>query len=242
MSIHQPGDPRKQFRQFTGTSRRALLRGAAIGGIGLAFGSLTAVPALADDSTSSAPMSESLQTIINIALTAELLAVTFLGNGIANLGLTGPALTFAKAAQAEEQLHANNLELLGAQPLAMSFSFSPSMFTDVNTFLSTAETLETAFVAAYLIACREAAAAGLPDVAQLAARTGCVEAEHRALVRSFRGEEPPNNSAFESLDGFSSVSDAAAALTSLGLLNPGGAYAYPGPVAIDYTGVIDQHP
>jgi hypothetical protein len=53
------------------------------------------------------------------------------------------------------------------------------MFSNGTVIARTLEALETAFVAAYMAAVREAAAAGLPDVAQLASRIMAVEAEHR---------------------------------------------------------------
>jgi hypothetical protein len=229
-------------RQLGATSRRALLRGAALGGAGLALGGLQIGKALADSS-------ESLATIVNVALTAEHLAVTFYGNGIANaatLGITDPVdLGYLKAAQAAEQDHIDILELLGGQPLATTFSTpdGTKTFSDVGTFTTTLVALETAFVAAYLAAVNEAAAAGRADVAQLAARIASVEAEHKALARDIGGMVPADNTSFQKLL-FSKVGDAAAALQSLGFLSPFGSnsFSYPGPVAIDYTGMIDRHP
>lgn len=225
-----------------GTSRRALIRGAALGGVGLAVGGFKALPALADSS-------ESLQDIINIALTAELLAVTTYSNAIANfkaLGFedgTGVNFGYLRGALAAEADHVTILQLLGAQPLAKTFSFPAGMFTSGSTFAGTLETLETAFVAAYLVAVQEAAAAGRPDVAQLTARHAAVEAEHRVNARNLTNLIPSNNSSFEKLL-FTKVGDAATALGSLGFLSPtaGNSYAYPGPVAPDFTGMVDRHP
>ena len=71
-----------------------------------------------------------------------------------------------------------------------------------------------------------------------------MEAEHRVNARNLLNKIPSNNSSFESLDGFNSVSDAATALTTLGFVpsTGTGAYAFPGPVAANFTGIVDRHP
>lgn len=243
MGIQRIADPSQITATTKNTSRRALLKGAAIGGVGLAVGGFKGLPALADSS-------ESLQTIINIALTAELLAVTTYSNAIASfsaLGLddgTGVNFGYLRGALAAEADHVSILELLGAYPLASAFNYPSGMFTSGTTFSGTLEALETAFVAAYLVAVKEAAAAGRPDIAQLAARHASVEAEHRVNARNLLNKIPSNNSSFESLDGFNSVGDAAAALVKLGFIPSSGtgAYAYPGPVAPDFTNIVDRRP
>lgn len=244
MTIHRnSGDLATDVTTTSGTSRRALLKGAALGGVGLAVAGFKGMPALAASS-------ESLQTIINIALTAELLAVTTYGNAIANFNVlgfddgAGVNLGYLVGALAAESDHVSILQLLGAQPLASTFSYPAGMFSSGTTFANTLETLETAFVAAYMLATYEAAAAGRPDVAQLTARHGAVEAEHRVNARNLLNKIPSNNSSFESLDGFTKVGDAAAALQALGFLSPvaGNSYAYPGPVAPDFTNIVDRHP
>ena len=241
------GDPRALqaiSNEQRGTSRRALLKGAAIGGVGLALGGLKAGTALADSG-------ESLQSIINVALTAELLAVTTYGNAIANfkqLGFddgTGVNLGYLVGALAAESDHVSVLQLLGGQPLASTFSYpaGAKMFSDGPTFAATLEALETAFVAAYMAAVKEGAAAGRPDVAQLASRFMAVEAEHRVNARNLANLIPSNNSSFEARL-FDTVGQAATALTNLGFLSPSGSnsYSYPGPVAPDFTKMVDRRP
>lgn len=243
MGIQRIADPSKVTATSTLRSRRTLLKGAALGGVGIAVGGFKGIPALADSS-------ESLQTIVNIALTAELLAVTTYSNAIANfskLGLDdgmGVNLGYLTGALAAESDHVTILELLGAYPLATAFNYPSGMFTSGTTFANTLEALETAFVAAYLVAVKEAAAANRPDIAQLTARHASVEAEHRVNARNLVNKIPSNNSSFESLDGFNSVSDAATALVNLGFVPSSGtgAYAYPGPVAPNFTNIVDRRP
>lgn len=226
------------------TTRRALLRGAALGGAGLALGGLRIDKALADSS-------ESLATIINIALTAEYLAVTTYSNALANFGALGlddgmgVNRGYLVGALAAESDHVAILQLLGGQALATSFSYpaGTKMFSDGPTFAATLEALETAFVAAYMAAVAEAAAAGRPDVAQLASRHMAVEAEHRVNARNLVNKIPSNNSSFEARL-FNTVGDAATALTNLGFLSPSGtnSFSYPGPVAPSFANMVDRHP
>ena len=80
-------------------------------------------------------------------------------------------------------------------------------------------------------------------LARQAARIANVEAEHKALARDIGGLQPANNSSYQKLL-FTQVGDAATALTNLGFLSPSGtnSFQYPGPVAIDSSGVGDRHP
>jgi len=191
---------------------------------------------------------ETVQQIINIAATAEAFAVTALGGALANAATGALALnalqrqTFT-AARAEEQAHYAYLTAAGARPLTTTFTVpNPKIVTDVPTFLLTVIGLEEAFIAAYLAAAQEFALLGQPRLAPLALQIGSVEAEHRAGARFFAVEAglisgTPNDVAFEKAL-FTSVSGAADALKSLGFIGGHGAQiTYPGPGAIDNTGV-----
>jgi len=191
---------------------------------------------------------ETVQQIINIAATAEAFAVTALGGALANAATGALALTALQrqtftAARAEEQAHYAYLTAAGARPLTTTFTVpNAKIVTDVPTFLLTVIELEEAFIAAYLAAAQEFALLGQPRLAQLALQIGSVEAEHRAGARFFAVEAgllsgTPNDVAFEKAL-FTSVSGAADALKSLGFIGGRGAQiTYPGPGAIDTTGV-----
>ena len=196
---------------------------------------------------------ESVQDIINIAVTAEAFAVTALGGALANaangtLALNAEQIQTLTAARAEEQAHYQYLIDAGAKPLTTTFTVpDPKIVTDVPTFLRTLITLEEAFIAAYLAAAQEFAILGEARLAQVALQIGAVEAEHRAGVRFYAIQAgvlsgTPNDVAFEKAL-FSTVGEAAAALQQLGFIGGSGdQITYPGPGAIDFTGVTQLKP
>lgn len=185
---------------------------------------------------------ENIVDILNIADTAEHLAITFLTAAIGNagtIGLSGLILDVVQAALAEEVYHAKFLEAAGASALTDSFSVpDPKMLTDFTTFFQTVEIAESIFIAAYMAATREFAELGQPTLAKYAYQIGAVEAEHRTLARaalalgkSLPGDIPPNNKAFET-DLFLYVRDAAIVLSDLGFLGKGAVKAaFPGEAA-----------
>ncbi len=196
---------------------------------------------------------ESVQDIINIAATAEALAITALGCALdsaakGTLALNPEHIQAFTAARAEEQAHYDVLTAAGAKPLTTTFTVpDPKFLTDAATFLPAVIGLEEAFVAAYLAAAQEFALLDEPKLVQLALAIMSVEAEHRVAVRFFANEagmiqELPNNIAFEQAL-FTSVGGAADALKKLGWIDGSGAkISYPGPGAIDTTGVNQLKP
>lgn len=196
---------------------------------------------------------ESVQDIINIASTAEALAVTALGGALANakqgkLDLNAEQRQVIAAARAEEQDHYDYLVAAGAKPLTKSFTLpDEAIVNDTATFLTTVIGLEEAFIAAYLAAAQEFAIMNQPDLVEVALQIGGVEAEHRAHARFYAFSagvinEVPNNIAFSKAM-FTSVGAAADALTKLGWINGTGAeLTYPGPGTIDYSGIEGRKP
>ncbi|HET7035137.1 MAG TPA: ferritin-like domain-containing protein [Thermomicrobiaceae bacterium] len=196
---------------------------------------------------------ETVQTIINIAATAEALAVTALGGALAyaqqgKLALNAEQQQFVAAARFEEQQHFSYLKSAGAQPLTLDFTLPDTkIVTDVPTFLTTVIGLEEAFIAAYLAGAQEFAILGQPDLVRVALQIGGVEAEHRAHARFYAAgagvvSGPPNNLAFEKAM-FTSVGAAAAALQQAGWIGGSGMQlTYPGPGAITNPGVKNLQP
>ncbi|MGH7651919.1 MAG: ferritin-like domain-containing protein [Gemmatimonadaceae bacterium] len=196
---------------------------------------------------------ESVQQIINIAATAEAFAVAALGGALANaragkLGLNAEHVQTLTAARAEEQAHYAFLTGAGAKPLTTTFTIPDErIVTDVPTFLKTLISLEEAFIAAYLAAAQEFARMGNVRLAQVALQIGAVEAEHRAGVRFYAIQAgvisgTPNDVAFEKAM-FTSVGAAADTLKSLGFIGGSGTQiTYPGPGAIDNSGVHQLTP
>lgn len=196
---------------------------------------------------------ESVQDIINIAATAEAFAVTALGVALANadggqLALNAEQVQALTAARAEEQAHYQFLTGAGAKPLTTTFTIpDPQIFTDTPTFLKALIALEELFIGAYLAAAQEFGILGEPALAQLALSIASVEAAHRVAVRFFAVEAGvitglPNDIAFQQAL-FANVGEAGAALQQMGFLGGSGTQlAYPGPGAIDTTGVNQLTP
>jgi len=191
---------------------------------------------------------ESVQEIISILATAEAFAVTALGGALRNaargtLALNAEHQQALRAARAEEQAHYAFLTGAGATPLTTTFTVpDPAIMTNVPAFLTTLITLEEAFIAAYLAAAQEFGVRGEPAWAQHALAIAAVEAEHRVIVRFFAIEAGvltglPNDVAFWKAT-FTSVGQAAVALLTLGFIGgKGPRITYPGPGAIDTSGV-----
>jgi hypothetical protein len=249
--------PTSSFQKPTSHSRRSMLKSTIVGvaGLGavagLAAGGVALTqqhqsdPAHAASLTTLAP--DSIQTILNIAITAEHLAVTFYTQVLNNeywLGFSDNAHLDIKAALIEEQLHALFLAKQGAKPLVSKFSFphGKDTFRDFNHFIQTQQLLETLFVAAYIVAAKEFAMLKRPDLVQIAGQIGTVEAEHRVIGRAIGGLRPANNHVFSPIV-VQKVSDAVTVLKKQGFLNPvnGNSFTYQ-QVDTNYSDVILRMP
>jgi Ferritin-like domain len=185
---------------------------------------------------------DSIQTILNIAATAEQLGVTFYALALKNadeLELGKTARADFRAAKVEEQIHLKFLLANGAQPLTGKFSFpyGGNTFMDFDRFISVQQLLETLFVAAYIAAAKEFAMLGRPDLVQAAMQIGTIESEHRAVGRAIAGLQPANNRAFSPAL-LKKVGDAPNVLKQKGFLSPtyGNSFYFPND-SMDYTGV-----
>ena len=228
------------------SSRRSMLKGVAVGtaGVaaiaGLAVGGFVleehnktgSAHAASSDDSSYNDNNDSIQTILNVAITAEHLAVTFYTNALKHanrLGFNDTARMDIKAALIEEQIHLNFLAKNGARPLTRTFSFPDGndTFHMMDRFIRTQQWLETLFVAAYIVAGKEFAMLKRPDLVQVAGQIGTVEAEHRAVGRAIGGLNPANNHAFSPIV-LQRVGDAPMILKNRGFLNPqdGNSYDY----------------
>lgn len=205
--------------------------------------------ALAAMVQASAQQCESVQQIIDIAATAEALAVTALGGAIAEaqagrLALDAEQIQVLQAARFAEEAHYRFLVSAGAHALTHTFTLpDPAIIADVPTFLNTIIGLEEAFIAAYMAAAQVFAIHGRPDLVAYAMQTAAVEGDHRAHARFYAiragvVEGVPNNLAFESAL-FSSLGEAAAALHALGWIGGSGPQlVYPGPGEIIDPGML----
>lgn len=178
-------------------SRRSLLKGGAIAGGAALVGFNSAFGfsrVLGQDMKD-----DDLQTIINLASTAELFATTHYLAAINNaeaLELTGPELAYMKAGFLAEQDHLELLKSLGAEPVFTEFYVPETLFSDRELFSATTELAETTFVGAYLAAVRIfSQSADTTAFAVTCAQIAAVEAEHRALVRQI-GKRLANNTSY----------------------------------------------
>jgi hypothetical protein len=217
------------------SSRRSLLKGTLVGVTGLAAagGAAGAAVLLSQKGSASAHYDnhddrndnvDSIQTILNVAITAETLAVIFyteVMNNANRLGLNNAAKKDVQAALVEEAIHRQFLAKQGAKPLTTKFSFplGRDTFRNFNKFIKTQQQLEALFVAAYLAAGKEFAMLKRPDLVLVAAQIGGVEAEHRAIGRAIGNMNPANNRAFETAL-LKKVSDAPGVMKKAGFLGP----------------------
>ncbi|MBV9258060.1 MAG: ferritin-like domain-containing protein [Ktedonobacteraceae bacterium] len=228
-------------RSTHSASRRSMMKGTVVGVTSLAAagGVVGAGVFLAQrqqegsaQAAASVPNAQAIQNILNIAATAETLAVVFYTEVLEHeydLDLRPGTRLNIHAALIEEQLHLQFLNKHGARALTQKFSFPHGRrtFEDLGLFLKTQQQLESAFVAAYLAAVKEFAQAGRPDLAQIAGQIGAIEAEHRVIGRVIGAQFPANNEAFAPLL-LNAVAEAPAFLKGAGYLNPvyGNAFSF----------------
>jgi hypothetical protein len=213
-------------------TRRALLKrlsagAASVGVLGLA--------ACGSDNksttTGSSASSDKITTLVNTAITAEALAVTYLSGLLQNHLIPKQFVKVIEAANQAEYDHFKALQSLGAKPLTTKF-WAPNSFFEKDRVFATIETAEGLFVNAYLIAMTEFAKAGKSDEARYAGEILGTEAEHLALARFAQGKLP-NDVAFMGYD-IHSIDGIVKALGSVGIglgqkgSKPGKFYEFPG--------------
>lgn len=188
---------------------------------------------------------KAIAKILNIAITAEELGVIFYSQALKHAGALGfgpMGLAAIKAAQFEELAHRQFLAKQGAKPLTNTFSFpfGQNTFTNFDDFFKVQQQLESAFIAAYLAAGKEFTNLRRPDLVQIAAQIGGVEAEHRALGRMIGAKQPANNRIFETAL-LKAVGDAPTFLQNNGYLSPkyGNSFTFQ-PPDMDYTNLYGR--
>jgi hypothetical protein len=213
-------------------TRRALLKRLSAGAA--SFGVLGLAACGSDNkstTTGSSASSDKITTLVNTAITAEALAVTYLSGLLQNHLIPKQFVKVIEAANQAEYDHFKALQSLGAKPLTTKF-WAPNSFFDRKNVFATIETAEGLFVNAYLIAMTEFAKAGKSDEARYAGEILGTEAEHLALARFAQGKLP-NDVAFMGYD-IHSIDGIVKALGSVGIglgqkgSKPGKFYEFPG--------------
>ncbi|GCF10455.1 hypothetical protein KDI_40190 [Dictyobacter arantiisoli] len=190
---------------------------------------------------------QAIRNILNIAATAETLAVVFYTEAWLHadrLGLRATSRLDIRAALIEEQMHLKFLQRQGAKALTnkFSFPFGIQTFENIELFLRVQQQLEAAFVAAYLAAVKEFAQWGRADLAQMAGQIAAIEAEHRVIGRVIGAQFPANNEAFAPLL-LKAVADAPTFLKNAGYLTPmnGNSFLF-NPAATNWDAVTMTNP
>ena len=180
----------ENMQSRSGVSRRNVLKTIGIGGsaAALSFGMSEAVNAqtAGDDP----------QTILNLASTAEALAVTAFHSIITLSSFYGrlqPVYqNYLKSALTQEQAHYNFLVAAGAKPLAQQFFFPNGILENLALYVYVTDVLEGVFIGAYLASVRRFAELNRPDLAWTSASVMGIEAEHKALNRAMGIAEAGN--------------------------------------------------
>ena len=171
-------------------SRRSFMKGTAGIGGGIAMASFAS--AFGMGSAQAAAANDDIQTIANLAATAETLAVTFYYSAItgAQFDVDAEDVEYLKLAMDAEQYHLDILGTLGGKSLTQQFYVPANVLSDPNVFIQTGLAAETAFVAAYLAATRRIAELGNGKLAATTAQHACSEAVHLSLIREIGGLTP----------------------------------------------------
>lgn len=221
---------------MTSFSRRELLKRAAFGSTALSFSQLfgysTAFAQTEEPEAGS--QGDTVETILNLAVTAEALACTHYYTVLTNsqIALTPDERRILTAALDTELSHLIYLSQNGAQLLAASFYFPVNVYRNRETFAEITQQAEMAFVAAYLAANRRLAELGEPLLAATVAQIATTESVHLALIRQLGGLLPDHVTFGEAL--YYNISEVSPVLRPFleGGTGFSGTTAYPGDDAI----------
>ncbi|MDQ2684165.1 MAG: ferritin-like domain-containing protein [Chloroflexota bacterium] len=199
----------------------------SLGGLLLGAGTLVAARGW-----SARPAQAATESALNDCVTAEGLLVTLLGvarTRASDLSLDEQTIRLMRAAQCQDEAHANNLVSFGAAPTTGRFSIPDDLFASSANLLSGWTSLKRLTVSMYLSAARTFGENGDNDLVELAFQIGTVEAQHLALLRQFAGERIPADRAFPEWQ-FADTAEAIAELERLGFIGGRGETVdYPGP-------------
>lgn len=185
---------------------------------------------------------DDVQTILNLAATAETLAATsYFGTlNLAGFSISNEDRQYYQYALSSELYHLEFLQSAGGKQLATEFYIPADFLNSLDVNTQTFIAAETAFTGAYLAATRRFAELNQPRLAVTTAQHAATEAEHLALTRLVGGLLPNPNALPAPI--YYNVSDAVPTLTPFltggeGFIGP---VAFPGVDAIRaYLGDIE---
>lgn len=172
------------------SARRRFLKNSAIGG-GVAAASFAGIFGI-NTASAAHDAKDDPQTILNLAATAETLAVTFYYSALTagKFKLAADDVRYLRLALDAEKYHLDFLNSAGGKSLTDKFYVPANVLTDVNVFVKTGLAAETAFVGAYLAATRRFAELGAARVAATTAQHAVSEGQHLTLIRDIAGLVP----------------------------------------------------
>jgi hypothetical protein len=222
-----------------GFSRRNFLKGTAVAA-GASFVGFNAL--FGYEQLFAQGKGDDIPTILNLAATAETLAVTHYYNVLTDskIALNPAETNELRAALDTEFQHLQFLNANGAKALASEFFFPKNVYTDREQFSQITESAEASFVAAYLAAVRRIAELGNPLLAATAAQVAVTEQVHLALIRQIGGRVPNHVSLGQAI--FLNTSDAGPVLK--GFLEGGPDFQTPArkfPSADDVKAVVGKN-
>lgn len=198
-----------------------------LGGVLLGAGSLVALRGW-----TAPPVRAATESALNDCVTAEGLLVTLLGvarTRASDLAMDEQTIRLMRAAQCEDEAHANNLVSFGAAPTTGRYSIPDDFFASSANVLATWTEIKRLMVSLYLSAARTFGEDGNNDLVELAFQIGTVEAQHLALLRQFAGERIPADRAFPEWQ-FADTAEAMSEFERLGFIGGRGeSVTYPGP-------------
>jgi hypothetical protein len=203
------------------SSRRSFLKRSLIAA-GVSFSGVSFTSAFGLKSARAAA-EDDIQTILNVAATAEAFACTHYTRAISSAMFNDTQMSYLKAGLESEFQHLEFLQANGAKLLAEKFFFPVDTFASLINFSQVTAIAETVFVAAYLAATNRFAELGQAALATTAAQIAVVEGQHLAVVRIIGGEVPNNVAYGKAL--FGQVSEAVPVVAPLldgkeGVLGP----------------------
>jgi len=184
----------EQNRQDTRTRRRFLHNAAGVGaGITAAgFVDIFSSEAAGHLTEAAGGPGDTIATIVNVAATAETLAVTFYYTVLmgATFRVDEPAVAYLIGAMDAEMGHLDTLRPLGGASSRRRFYLPDHLLADAGVFVDTTVTLETTLTGVYLAATHQFAALGRPLLAATAARHAASAAQHLTLIGHLAGLAP----------------------------------------------------
>ena len=171
----------QEFASESASTRRKFVGGAAatLGSMGL-LGWTTA--------DAKAAAKNDVQTILNVAATAEVLATIVNTVGFERVALDDVTRKNVEAAAYEELVHYKVLRSVGGRPATKKIWVPDAVFASSTGLLSTLVNGDQIFINAYLIGVTAFAEAGEAKFARFAAEFMGAEAVHRALAKQSLGQ------------------------------------------------------